>query len=238
MLGTSCRRPQIITFGNDGNMKIYVVGDSISIQYGPYLHGYLKGIMEYARKEGEEEALLNLDCPQGANGGDSSMVLSFLKGKAGSDGIDADLLLVNCGLHDIKTDPSSGARQVSLGQYECNLRSILQTVATMRPQLIWLRTTPCDETVHNRAGSSFYRFSADCVEYNRVADHVMSDAGVPLIDLHTFTLNLGADLYCDHVHFHNHIREKQAAFIAGWLVAFTERWNAQPSHSGDACQRA
>jgi lysophospholipase L1-like esterase len=214
-------------------MQVYVIGDSISIQYGPYLQGYLKGIMGYARKEGEEEALLNLDCPQGANGGDSSMVLSFLKGKVRSGGIDSDLLLVNCGLHDMKTDPSTGTRQVPLRQYEHNLRSILETVAAMRPRFIWLRTTPCDETVHNRAGMTFHRFSADCAEYNRAADHIMRDAGVPSIDLHTFTLNLGADLYCDHVHFHAHVREKQAAFIAGWLMAFTEHGNAQPGHSGD-----
>ena len=63
-------------------MKVYVIGDSISIQYGPHLQAYLKGTMGYARKEGEEKALLNLDCPQGANGGDSSMVLSFLKARA------------------------------------------------------------------------------------------------------------------------------------------------------------
>lgn len=209
-------------------MKVYVIGDSISLQYGPYLQRYLKGIMGCVRKEGEEEALLNLDCPQGANGGDSSMVLSFLKGKVRAGGIDADLLLVNCGLHDIKTDPSSGTKQVPLGQYQRNLRSILETVAAMRPRFIWLRTTPCDETVHNRAGMPFYRFSADCTEYNRAADHIMREAGIPSIDLHTFTLNLGADLYCDHVHFHEHVREKQAALIAGWLAAFTEHGNTQP----------
>jgi len=215
-------------------MKVYVIGDSISIQYGPFLEGYLKGIMGYARKEGEEEALLNLDDPQGANGGDSSMVLSFLKGKARSDGIAADLLLVNCGLHDIKTNPSTGRKQVPLPKYEENLRAILQTVAAMRPQVIWVRTTPCDEMVHNRPGMSFYRFSADCTSYNHAADRIMGDAGVPSIDLHTFTLNLGSDLFCDHVHFCDHVREKQAAFIAGWLAAFTKQREALPSHSGDA----
>ncbi len=67
------------------------------------------------------------------------MVLSFLRAKAESGGIEADLLLVNCGLHDIRTDPETGTRQV---------------------------------------------------------------------------------LYCDHVHFQDHIRQKQAAFVAGWLMAF------------------
>ena len=59
---------------------VYIIGDSISIQYGPYLEKALKGIMTYARKEGEAESLLNLDNPQGANGGDSSMVLAYLHG--------------------------------------------------------------------------------------------------------------------------------------------------------------
>jgi len=46
---------------------------------------------------------------------------------------------------------------------------------------------------------------------------------VPVIDLNTFTLNLGADLYCDHVHYHEPIREKQAAFIAGWLADYQSK---------------
>ena len=94
-------------------MKFYLIGDSISLHYGPYLKEYLNGIMEYSRKEGEEEAMLNLDKPQGANGGDSSMILSFLEAKATSGGIDADVILLNCGLHDIKTTPATEEKQMS-----------------------------------------------------------------------------------------------------------------------------
>ena len=107
--------------------------------------------MDYSRKEGEQEALINLDNPQGANGGDSAMVLDFLKAMKKSGGIDADFLLVNCGLHDLR---------------------------------------------------------------------IMTDASVPVIDLFTFTLNLGSYLYYDHVHFNEYVRIQQAAFIAGWLAAF------------------
>lgn len=199
-------------------MKIYVVGDSISIHYGPYLQAYLTGVIAYARKEGEEEALLNLDLPQGANGGDSSMVLAFLKGKAVSGGIKTDWLLVNCGLHDIKTIPSTGTKQVSLEQYAKNLRAITEVVASMGLKLVWIRTTPCDEAVHNPLSPNFHRFAADNVAYNGVADQIMNAANVPMIDLYTFTKNLGADVYCDHVHFQVPVREKQAAFIAGWLM--------------------
>lgn len=203
-------------------MKVYVIGDSISIQYGPYLQRNLKGFMEYSRKEGEQEALANLDYPQGANGGDSAMVLAFLRDMAKKGGIDTDLLLVNCGLHDIKTDPATGKKQVSLECYEQNLRDIVNVVAAMGPKLVWIRTTPCDEAVHNPRQKQFHRFAADNQAYNAVADTVMREAGVPSIDLYTFTLNLGDDLYCDHVHFQIPVREQQAAFIAGWLEANSE----------------
>jgi lysophospholipase L1-like esterase len=200
-------------------MKIYVIGDSISLHYGPCLQGYLRGVMDYSRKAGEEEAMLNLDNPQGANGGDSGMVLAYLQAKARAGGIDADRLLLNCGLHDIKTNPETGAKQVPLDRYRDNLQAILQTVSAMRPKLVWIRTTPCDEAIHNPRMPDFHRFAADGIAYNRAADEIMAAAHVPAIDLYTFTLNLGDDLYCDHVHFHEHIREKQAAFIAGWLTA-------------------
>ena len=204
--------------------KLYVIGDSISIQYGPYLAQALQGRMAYARKEGEAEARLNPDNPQGAhgdaNGGDSGMVLEFLHASDRAGGIEADLLLLNCGLHDIKTDPTTGQKQVSLNQYRNNLEAIIALVAQMRPALVWIRTTPCDESIHNHPGMSFHRFSADNRAYNRAADHIMAAANIPTIDLYTFTLNLGPDLYCDHVHFREHIRRQQAAFIAGWLDHF------------------
>ncbi len=201
-------------------MKIYVLGDSISIGYGPQLQTCLQGIVQYSRKEGEEEALLNLDNPTGANGGDSGMVLRFLKSKEAAGGIDADLLLLNCGLHDIKKSPTSGTNQVPIELYEENLRSVIDVVSKAGPRLIWIRTTPCDEAVHNHAGMEFHRFASDCDAYNRAADHIMSEAGVPVVDLHTLTLNLGPDLYRDHVHFHPAIEEKQGAFLAGWVIAF------------------
>ena len=204
-------------------MHLYVIGDSISLHYGPYLQAYLAGVATYARKEGEEEALLNLDNPQGANGGDSGMVRAFLAAKIAAGDLDADLLLVNAGLHDIKTDPATGRKQVPLDAYAANLRAIVDLARTLPARLLWIRTTPCDERVHNHAGMAFHRFAADCEMYNAAADDVMAAAGVPMIDLYTFTRNLGPDLYCDHVHFHEHVREKQGAFIAGWVMGYVGR---------------
>ncbi|OHE87369.1 MAG: hypothetical protein A3G75_14575 [Verrucomicrobia bacterium RIFCSPLOWO2_12_FULL_64_8] len=219
-------------------MTTYVIGDSISSQYAPYLKQYLAGPMDHARREGETEALPDPDIPKWGKGGDSSVVLSSVKALAASGGGDAVLLLVNCGLHDIKRNPETGKAQVSIDDYENNLRSLVSVARDMRAELVWIRTTPCDEKVHNRPGMSFHRFSEDCAAYNAVADRVMGEAGVPSIDLHTFTRNLGPDLYCDHVHFHDPIREKQGAFIAGWLNCRKHERPGRPSHAGDACERA
>ncbi len=206
--------------------RIYVIGDSISMQYGPYLETYLQGKMSYARKSEAEAIALDLDPPQGANGGDSSMVLAFTRAKVAATGFDMDWLLLNCGLWDLRTDPHTGAKQVSLDQYRVHLREILAIVRGQGVMPIWVRTTPCDEAVHNRRDSGLHRFAADAIVYNQVADVIMKVLGVPVIDLYTFTLNLGEDLYCDHVHFHEHIREKQGAFIAGWLTALESTLDA------------
>jgi lysophospholipase L1-like esterase len=207
--------------------RIYVIGDSISMQYGPYLETYLMGKMLYARKTEAEAAALDLDPPQGGNGGDSSMVLAFAKAKAAVGGFDTDWLLLNCGLWDLRTNPQTGAKQVPLDQYRVNLREILSIAHAQGVTPIWARTTPCDEAVHNKPDSEFHRFAADAVAYNETADVIMKVHSVPVIDLYTFTQNLGEDLYYDHVHFHEYVREKQGAFIAGWLTAWEVACRAQ-----------
>ena len=200
-------------------MNIYVIGDSISIHYGPFLEQQLQGVMGYARKEGAKD---DLDNPNGANGGDSSMVLDFLRDQVASNRIEADLLLVNCGLHDIKTHRDTGEIQVTSEDYATNLRAIIKTASAVKLQLIWIRTTPLDETIHNARGVGFLRYNADHSTYQQVADDIMREANIPVIDLHTFTANLGPDLYLDHVHFPEPIREKQAAYITGWLDAYRQ----------------
>lgn len=185
-------------------MRIEVMGDSISSHYHPYLERHLQPPVDYSW----------------SGGGDSAKVLASLQQRRAAGATKADVLLLNCGLHDIKTDPATGAKQVALAAYEQNLRSIVALVAAAGVTLVWIRTTPCDEAVHNREGMEFHRFAADGQAYNRAADEIMAAAGVDCLDLHGFTRQLGDDVYCDHVHFHDGIRQQQAAFIAGWL----DRW--------------
>lgn len=200
--------------------RLFVIGDSISIQYGPYLEAFVSGSFTYDRKRdaaGGAKAGHNLDVPQGANGGDSSMVLAYLKTRAARDPLKADVLLLNCGLHDIKTDLKTGARQVPPEDYARNLRAILVEAKTAGAAVIWVRTTPVVTEIHNARSRAFHRFAADVAAYNAIADEIMSAAGVPIIDLHGFSARFVPAGFVDHVHFSETVRERQAAYIAGAL---------------------
>ncbi|MDF2962536.1 MAG: hypothetical protein K0S39_4271 [Paenibacillus sp.] len=196
--------------------NVFVLGDSISIQYGPFLEEALTPDFTYDRKKGTEQALLDLNKPVGANGGDSGMVLAYLREQKEQD-VHYDILIVNCGLHDIKTDPVNGSKQVSPEQYEHHLQQICSIALSMSKQVIWIRTTPLIDEIHNRLNASFHRFYKDVTDYNAIADKVMDRYSIPTLDLHTFTLNLGPDVYCDHVHFKDEVRKEQALYIAKQL---------------------
>ena len=153
--------------------RLFVLGDSISIKYGPYLEQYLAGRYHYDRKRGTEPALVGLDPVHDDNGRDSTHVLAFLRAMQRHGGIEADVLLFNCGLHDIKTNPATGEKQVSPDLYETNLSAIIQVVREMGLKIIWVRTTPVDDGVHNRLSSEFHRHAVDCETYNAIADDMM-----------------------------------------------------------------
>ncbi len=189
---------------------LHVIGDSISIHYGPYLQAMLNGVMTYSRKTAPDGST---DDTGVANGGDSSMVLGYLR--ALQPDRPFDILLINCGLHDIKRDVTTRAMQVPLDQYEDNLREILVQAQRLAARTIWVRTTPVIAERHNRLNTSFQRFESDVDAYNAAADHIVQEHSLTVIDLFTFTRNLGPDVYVDHVHFMAEVRAKQAAFIAG-----------------------
>lgn len=207
--------------------KLFVLGDSISIHYGNYLKQCLKGKIKYERKGDIAKAEENLDIPKGANGGDSSHVLTYLSACVFSGEIDADFLLLNCGLHDIKRSSASNELQISLEEYKINLLKIIDIVAKIKLQLIWVTTTPVNDKIHNSISISFSRYSEDCKNYNKVAEKIMSNANIPIIDLYSFTENMNEELFCDHVHFHESIKKKQAEFIADWLNEYMIRKRIQ-----------
>ena len=197
--------------------RLFLIGDSISIQYTPYLKDYLQDLVVFARKEDDGAAKGDLDVPTGANGGDSRMVLEYLKSKLEEPGFTPDFLLLNCGLHDIKRDVTTGKAQVSETEYKENLSTIVKVVRQRNIQLIWIRSTPVVDSIHNSRSRAFHRFASDLEAYNRIADDVFEKARIPIIDLYGFTQSLGIAQISDHVHYRESARALQAAYISGFL---------------------
>lgn len=127
--------------------SVFVLGDSIAIHYGPHLKKMIEGKFEYDRKRGEELPLSDLDRPVGANGGDSRMVLEFL-GKQGN-AVKPDILIFNCGLHDIKTPREADNKQVVLDEYKVNMKNIVTAAKKFAKEVIWVSTTPVNHHMHH-----------------------------------------------------------------------------------------
>ena len=203
--------------------NLFLIGDSISIQYGPYLEKYLEGTVMYERKQDDGQAGKNLDVPTGANGGDSRMVLAYLRIKMKDPDFKPDYMVLNCGLHDIKRDVETGQLQVQSDEYGENLEAIIRLLKENNIRIIWIRTTPVVDSIHNTKGHSFHRYAADLEIYNQIADEVFSRNNIPVIDLFGFTRQLGEDQFIDHVHYSDKARDLQAAFIAGFIQSLIKK---------------
>ncbi|MDQ8208363.1 SGNH/GDSL hydrolase family protein [Coraliomargarita sp. SDUM461003] len=197
--------------------KIFWIGDSIFVHYRPYLVQYLQGVAEVDNRNGYRQALEDLDHPRGTNCGDSSMVLSFLKMVLASPDFLADLIVINCGLHDIKTTPNASLKQVDRTEYIQNLRGIVDLVGAYGHRLVWVSTTPVDDTRHQKFCPEVHRHQSDVLAYNAAAYQIMRHTHIPVIDLHGFTASLGDDLYMDHVHYNEAVRSLQAAYLSGHI---------------------
>jgi len=202
--------------------KIFVIGDSISCHYGPFLKEYLAEYYECLFKGELTEALKNLDVPSGANGGDSKMVLEYLIDILDRGKLKCDLILLNCGLHDIKLVEEENRYQISLEDYKNNLIKIIKLIKSHGLDAIWVRTTKVIDEIHNspenKKLNKIVRHSADVLKYNKAADSIMHENNIKSIDLYTFTEKFGIEAYCDHVHFYDHIRKLQARFIAEYIT--------------------
>ncbi len=244
-----------------GVKSLYVIGDSISIQYGPYLKAMLRDQLVYDRPRRAGESIEDLDRPVGENGGDSAKVLSLVLNRyasqtcIGKPTVGQELLMLNCGLHDIKLDSQTGRHQVEPDQYGRNLTEAISAAHRAGCPVVWVRTTPVDDERHNASSPQWLRHNSDVIRYNSIADSVAKGNRLPVIDLYTFTTGLGHDVYCDNVHFTEEVRKLQAAYIVGSLRQIlasrayedqfegtdsrcTHREDAQPAPSGAASAEA
>lgn len=195
--------------------NLYVIADSISIHYEPYLRDFTSEYYNYDRKGNSLERTVN---SFDKIGGDSNMVLEYIN-KLVNDGFHTDVLMLNCGLHDIKVDINSEKRQVSLEDYQKNLMKIAEICKKCSDKTVWVNTTPIDDEQHRKHSYSFQRYNSDVIMYNETADEIFINSGHNIIDLYTFSIKLGKELYCDHIHFDESIRELQGAFLAGFLIS-------------------
>ena len=199
--------------------RIFVLGDSISVHYGPYLKEEVFGDFSYDRKRGEEG---EMDDPVGANGGDSRMVLNYLQERRQQGGVPTDWMLFNCGLHDLRVNPGQDEHQVPLGEYRKNLGLILDEIEAMEVRPIWMRITPVIDAIHNARTELFCRYAADVEAYNQAADKVMEERTIAVIDLHRFSEKCGVGAFIDHVHYDPAVRRKQAEFLAKSLKQLSQ----------------
>jgi lysophospholipase L1-like esterase len=155
-------------------------------------------------------------------GGDSRMVLQYLRSRYQDSGFKPDVVLINCGLHDVKRIPKTGKIAVEASEYEANLNDIERLIRLHGGKMIWISTTPVDDARHNSLSKDFFRYNADVVRYNAIAAAACNKLHVPIVDLYTFTANFGNGHYIDHVHYDEPTRALQAAYIAGFVQSWLE----------------
>jgi hypothetical protein len=144
------------------------------------------------------------------------MVLEYLRDEY-NKGTTYNILLLNCGLHDIRIDRVTKQIQVKECEYEENLNIISDLALKMSKRVMWITTTPVLDVIHNHRNEGFLRYNKDVILYNSIAENIMGEYQISCVDLYTFTNSLGDDIYSDHVHFKESVRALQGAFIAGHL---------------------
>ena len=135
------------------------------------------------------------------NGGTSENVLAHLDQWVLSR--HADVVHINCGLHDINTEFDQGTAAVPLSAYTENVRRILERLRDKaEAMVVWASSTPVNQDWHN-ANKLFDRFEEDVVAYNAAASEIAQELGITVNDLFSVVSSAGRDdlLLEDGVHF-------------------------------------
>jgi len=193
-----------------------VIGDSISLGYGPFLKEMLADNFDYSTKNTNGDAG-NPDYPSGPNAGDSRMVLNYLRTLKADRNFHTGLMLLNCGLHDIKTDRKTGKKSIDNKLYAMNLDTIFRLLQHMKQPVVWVTTTAVNDSIHNSNNVGFYRYNKDVEIYNQIADSICRVYKIPVIDLYSFCSKFPVTAYSDHVHYKPEFSKLQAAYISGFI---------------------
>ena len=104
------------------------------------------------------------------NGLDSAEVLKYAKYLNAQGLIDFDTLLLNCGLHDIKTTKKGGSTK----RLYRNLEETLKIFEAHSVKIHWVTTTPVNDGAQLRHGSAFRCCNSDVLEHNAAARQIIS----------------------------------------------------------------
>jgi lysophospholipase L1-like esterase len=153
-------------------MSVVLIGDSIRLGYQPQVQRLLAGEAEVWGPE--------------TNGGHAVNVLMHLHLWAKHR--QPDLIHINCGLHDLRTDHFGGGEPlVPLPVYALYVERILRYLRThTRAAVVWATTTPVIDAAakaEHARWSDFDRSDADVRAYNGFATAICARLGVPVNDL-------------------------------------------------------
>lgn len=174
-------RPEFVPIQDqEGLPRVLLIGDSISMGYTLPTRKLLEGKANVHRIP--------------TNGGPTSNGVKNLAKWLGEG--KWDVIHFNWGLHDLKSMPD-GTPQISLEDYEKNLRDLVVQLKATGATLVWASTTPVPEGELNPP-----RSNADVIRYNEIAAKVMAENGVRINDLYALCLPRLAELQLPvNVHF-------------------------------------
>jgi lysophospholipase L1-like esterase len=179
-----------------------MIGDSISMGYTPTVVNHLSDVAEVMHNPG--------------NGGDSANVLACLDDWLAE--AQPDVVVLNCGLHDLKRARDTKEHQVPLDAYRANLEAILTRLRPADCHVVWVTITPVIDARH-QAMKPFDRHNVDVEEYNEMARAVMDENEVAVIDLERAAKDLGLEdgLTEDGVHFTHEAYVRLGEFVTDRL---------------------
>jgi acyl-CoA thioesterase-1 len=142
--------------------RVLLIGDSISIGYTVATRSALAGKVNVHRIP--------------TNGGPTTKGLQSIDAWLGDS--KWDVIHFNWGLHDLKY--MGDKKQVSLADYDKNIRKLVARLKKTGATLVWCNTTPVPE------GVSPSRKNSEVLEYNAVAAKIMTENKIATDDLYTF----------------------------------------------------
>ena len=184
-------------------MKIGLIGDSIRIGWEPYV---------------KADAAIHdntVTFYSGSNNQNSSSIVSLLSTIRAEN---CTHWVLNSGLWDVKREPNPDSAQViSDATYQSNWETIFQAGVDDGVAMIFLLTTPVDESKFP-GGGTFYRFNDDIEAKNTIINNIANTYNVTVIDLYSRVGDLGLTP-ADGTHYNIGADNTQYSMIISPLIS-------------------